>query len=179
MVSSKLEKRVIDLEKNQAKLEQYSRRNNVEFSNIPNDIPDNQLESKIILICRDSGVEVDHNDIEGCHRLPVSRYNRVDNKRVIVKFVKRKHSESLLYKKKSMSSSDFLNVNIPSKIFVSVSLCPYYRFIWGKCKDLQRRFKIHQVFCLGGTVSVKLSESGNPVKIYHVADIPTFNNDDE
>ena len=85
MVNSKLEKRVIDLEKNQAKSEQYSRRNNVEFSNIPNDIPDNQLESKIIQICRDSGVEVDHNDIEGCHRLPVSRYIRVDNKRVIVK----------------------------------------------------------------------------------------------
>ena len=57
----------------------------MEVSNIPNDIPDNQLESKTIQICRDSGVEVDHNDIEGCQRLPVSRYIRVDNKRVIIK----------------------------------------------------------------------------------------------
>ena len=48
VVNSKLEKRVIDLEKNQAKSEQYNRRNNVEFSNIPNDIPDNQLEDKVI-----------------------------------------------------------------------------------------------------------------------------------
>ena len=133
--------------------------NNVEFSNFPNDIPDNQLESKIIKICRESGVEVDHNDIEGCHRLPISRYNRDDNKRVIVKFVNRKHSESLLYKKKSISSRDFSNINIPSKIFVSVSLCPYYQFIWDKCKDLQRRGKMYQVFCLGGTVSYKLLKS--------------------
>ena len=179
MVNSKLEKRVADLEKTQAKSEKYSRRNNVEFSNIPNDIPDNQLESKIVRICRESGVEVDHNDIEGCHRLPISRYSRDDKKKVIVKFVSRKHSESLLYKNKSISSRDFSNINIPSKIFVSLSLCPYYRFIWGKCKDLQRRGKIHQVFCLGGTVSVTLSGSGIPVKIYHVADIPTFNDDGE
>ena len=60
-----------------------------------------------------------------------------------------------------------------------MSLCPCYWFIWGKCKDLQRRVKIHQVFCLGGTVSVKLSESGNPLKISHVTDIPTFNDDAE
>ena len=86
MVNSKLEKRVTDLEKKQGKSEQYSRRNNVEFSNVPNYIPDNQLESKIIQICCESGVEVDHNDTEGCHHLPVSRYSQDDNKRVIIKF---------------------------------------------------------------------------------------------
>ena len=98
---------------------------------------------------------------------------------MIIKFVNRKHSESLPYKKKSISSRDFSNINVSSRIFVSVSSCPYYRFIWGKCKVLQRRGKIHQVFCLGGTVSVKLSESGNPLKISHVTDISTFNDNDE
>ena len=48
VVNSKLQKRVIDLKKNQTKLERYSRRNNVEFSNMPNDITYNQLESKVI-----------------------------------------------------------------------------------------------------------------------------------
>ena len=110
LVNSKLEKRETDLEKNQAKSEQYSRRNNVEFSNIPNDIPNNQLESMVIQICRELSVEVDHNDIECCHRLPVSRYSQSDNKRVIVKFVNRKHSETLFYKKKSISSKDFSNI---------------------------------------------------------------------
>ena len=70
----------------------------MEFINIPNDIPDNQLESKFIQNCRKSGVEIDHNDIEGCHRLPVSRYSRSDNKRVIIKFVNQKNLETLLYK---------------------------------------------------------------------------------
>ena len=70
----------------------------MEFSNIPNDIPDNQLENKVMQICRELGAEVDQNDTEGCHRLPVSRYSRNDNKEVIVKFVNRKNSETLLYK---------------------------------------------------------------------------------
>ena len=110
--------------KTQAKSEQYSRRNNVEFSNIPNDIPDNQWEEKIIQIYRESGMKVDQNNIESCHRLPVSRCSQSDNIKGIVKFVNRKHSETLLYKKKSISSRDFSNIKIPSKIFVSVSLSP-------------------------------------------------------
>ena len=64
-------------------------------------------------------------------------------------------------------------------MLVSVSLCLYYQFIWGKCKDLQRRGRIHQLFCLGGTVSVKLSKSRNPVKNCHVTYVPTFNDEDE
>ena len=43
-------------------------------------------------------------DIEGCHRLPLGRNSTTDNKRVIFKFVNRKHSELMLHSKKSMSS---------------------------------------------------------------------------
>ena len=111
------------------------------FTNTPNDIPDNQLESKGIQICCELGVESDHNDIEECHCLPVSRYSRSDNKRVTVKFVSSKHSEILLYKKKSLSSRDFSDISIPSKTLVPVSLCPFCQFIWGKYKNIQRKGK--------------------------------------
>ena len=45
-VNTLLEKRVIELEKSQAKAEQYSRRKNVEISGIPHEILDNNLEDK-------------------------------------------------------------------------------------------------------------------------------------
>ena len=57
-----------------------------------------------------------------------------------------------------------------------MSLLPIYL---GKCKTLQRNGKIHQVFCLGGAVSVKISASGNPAKNFHFPDIPTFKDEDE
>ena len=114
-VNRKLEEKIVYLEKNQAKGEQYSRRNNIEISGIPNRIPDEDLENTIISICKDSGVEIDPKDIEGCHRLPLSRNSRGQDKRVIVKFVNRKHSEALLRDKKRISSKSFSNLNVPNK----------------------------------------------------------------
>ena len=139
-VNTLLEKGVIDLEKSQAKTEQYSRRNNVEISGIPHEILDNNLEDKVIDICKDAGIEIGHMDIEGCHRLPLSRNNAAGTKRFIVKFVNRKHSEDVLRLKKIISSR--------SKVFISNSLCPYYRYLWDKCKELQRRGIFSQVFFL-------------------------------
>ena len=39
-------------------------------------------------------------DTEGCHRLPIGRNTTNTTKRVIVKFVNRKHSEAMLQQKK-------------------------------------------------------------------------------
>ena len=45
-VNRKLEDKIVYLEKNQAKGAQYSRKNNVEISGIPNTIPDNVLRTQ-------------------------------------------------------------------------------------------------------------------------------------
>ena len=94
-VNQKLEEKIVYLEKNQVEGEQYSHINNIEISGIPNRIPDEDLENTIISICKDSGVEIDSRDIEGCHKLPLSRNSRGQDKRVMVKFVNRKHLEAL------------------------------------------------------------------------------------
>ena len=82
-VNTKLEEQIISLEINETNSEQYSRRNNSELSGIPNDIPEDNLEKVVIDICDNSGMEIEPKDIEGCHRLPVSRYMRNSNKRVL------------------------------------------------------------------------------------------------
>ena len=80
-VNSRLEERIINLEKNQAKGEQYSRRNNVELSGIPNSICDEDLEHTAINIYKKSGIDVNARDTEGCHQLPVSRNSRGHDKK--------------------------------------------------------------------------------------------------
>ena len=58
-VNTLLEKRVSDeLEKSEAETEQYSRRNNVEISGILHETLDNNLEDKVIDICKDAGIEI-------------------------------------------------------------------------------------------------------------------------
>ena len=160
--------RVTELEKQQAKMEQYSRRNDVEISGISNEVSDENLEKKVIDICKESGIDLNPYDIEACHRLPSGRVNTSNSKRVIVKFVNRKHSEAMLRLKKSINSR--------SNVYKTNSLCPYYCFLWGKCKDLQRKGSINQVFCLGAVVTTKVRENGPPIKIFHESNLLFYQN---
>ena len=48
----------------------------------------------------------------------------------------------------------------------------YYRYIWGQCKDLQRRKIIHHVFCQGSVVTIKITDQSLLLKIYYDGDIP-------
>ena len=104
----------------------------------------------MIGIFHDFDVQIEPKDIAGCHRLPFSRYSRDSNKRVIVKFVNRKHPEAMLRNKKSISNKDFSHLNVHGKVFVSVSLCPYY---------------LTQVFCLGSTIAVKVTKRSSKENI--------------
>ena len=76
----------------------------------------------------------------------------------------------------TMSSTAFSRLNI-NKVYVSPSLCPYYRYLWGRCKDLQRRKIIHYIFCLESVVAIKLTEQTLPLKMYHESDIPYSQSD--
>ena len=65
----KLENRVAILESNHNDLAQYGRRNNVVFSGIPENVPDNNLESAVISVFSDINVQVEPRDIEEYHRI--------------------------------------------------------------------------------------------------------------
>ena len=147
-VCGNLEKKVKSLEIQISKDEQYNRHNCVEFSGIPDTINDDNLEDTIIKACKDINIDVSETDIEACHRLPVRCNATNTSNRVIVKFVNQKHAESILTKKLTLSSTDFSRLNINNKVYVNPSLCPYYRYISMRCKDLKCRKMIHHVFCL-------------------------------
>ena len=66
------------------------------------------------------------------------------------------------------------HLNIAGRVFVNASLCPYCRFLWGQCKSLVNMKNIHQVFCLGYVVSIKLYETSHPKTIFLISDIPVF-----
>ena len=76
---------------------------------------------------------------EGCHHLPLGRNSTNENKQVIKKFVNMLQPELMLNLKKNISSK--------SKVYINNLLCPkYYHFPWEKCKDLQRKGNVNQVF---------------------------------
>ena len=66
------------------------------MSGILNEVSDQNIEESIIGICNDSGVDINALDIKGYPRLPFGRNAVKTTKRLIVKFVNRKHSEATL-----------------------------------------------------------------------------------
>ena len=51
-VNQNLQNRIINLEKQQSKLEQYNRRNNIEITGISNEVSNKNLEETVIGICK-------------------------------------------------------------------------------------------------------------------------------
>ena len=66
------------------------------------------------------------------------------------------------------------SINSRSNVYITKSLCPYYRFLWGKCKDLQRKGLIKEVFCLGAVATIKVRKNGLPIKIFHENDMLVY-----
>ena len=95
-VNNILENRIFNLEKQLPKNEQYSCQNNVKISGVSKEIPDQDIEEKVIKICKDSDINISHMDIECCHRLSLRRNTTNTMKQVIVKLVNQKHSEAML-----------------------------------------------------------------------------------
>ena len=81
--TSKLGERIINLEENEANSEQYNRCNNVELFGIPSDIQENNLEKVMIDIYRNSGLEIEQNDIKAYFRLLLFRSSGVSNKELL------------------------------------------------------------------------------------------------
>ena len=81
--TSKLGERIINLEENEANSEQYNRRNNVELFGIPSDIQENNLEKVMIDIYRNSGLEIEQNDIKAYFRRLLFRSSGVSNKELL------------------------------------------------------------------------------------------------
>ena len=72
-VNQNLQHRITNFEKQQTRSEQCNRCNNVKISGILNEVSDQILEHGIIAICKDSRIDVNPLNIEGCHRLPLGR----------------------------------------------------------------------------------------------------------
>ena len=114
-----LENKIIDLEIQNNNLDQYSRRNNVEISGIPQSVSDNQLEEKVVDILKVIDVNITTKDVEACHRLGKKKKN------VIVRVIDRKQRLKALQNKKKLKSIDKNAIGIPNaNLFIRENLTP-------------------------------------------------------
>ena len=160
-----------ELEKYIADIDQYSRRNNVEFRNIPETITSKELEIYVIKLLGSIGVKVESYNIVAVHRL--GRFNQNNNRNVIVRILNRKKAYSCLDNSKKLSES---SNTIYKKIFITENLCPLNKTIFNYLYNLKKDSKIKSVWTFNGNVYFKISGDYNerPIKIQHVDEVDDY-----
>ena len=153
-----MESRILVLETDLNKQDQYNRRNILDIQQIPDSVPDDQLEEKVIEIFNQINVKINAFDTEDCHGMGKSK------KTTIVRFLEKKLSlNRKLYNEKLGFQSD-------ARIFVSENLTPYNQHLAWKCRELKRASKIHSCWSAKGVVKTRRTMNERPTAINHDTD---------
>ena len=157
---------IFNLEKRMNKLEQYTRRENIEISGIAGNIHHNDLDKTVVDLLDRINVKISTNDIEACHKLP----DKQNPNNVIVRFANRKIAISCLRNKKLLKDH---NDPLVSSCFISENLSPAMKEIVEECKSLQQDKLITSVWSYNGSIKIKFNNGfeERTRKIFHLNDL--------
>ena len=181
--------KLVKLERQHHKLEQYTRSECLDFSGIPNSVAPKDLENFILRLLQEIGINLDKSRIVSCHRL-----GKTD--RTIVKFLNRNDDENFYSNKKKLKDADISclfsdddmqgrnDITTGSqndwreggrsrkrKIFVSQYLCPYYRYLYGLVKEKKAEGLIFYFWVFNGIIRMRELQDSRVINITHESDI--------
>ena len=161
-----LENKILTLESEHNSLEQYGRRNNIAITGIPDSLPDQNLEEKVVDILNEVSVNVPPKDIEACHRVGVSKNS---SKKTIVRFINRKHAKKTLISRKKLRKSSSCNCNV----FINENFTVKNKEIAFLGRKLKRSGHLNKICTRNRTVHISSPEiqKGKVLKIYHINDL--------
>ena len=122
--SSKLREQIVSLERQWWSNCQYSRRECLELSGLPESLKNSKLEDTALQLFERLDVEIDSSNREDWHWLPTK-----GPKRVIVKFFKQKDANRIPKIKKNLKGIDLSSIGIRSPVYINDSLCKYYKML--------------------------------------------------
>ena len=160
-------KRLEKLEREQNRSLQYNRRNNIEISGIPANIPTNDLEKEVIKLYQAADITVHgqklaHRDIEACHRIGKKNVT-------IVRYVNRKFAREGLWNGKNLKGKNVYGAD--SAVYINNSFCNEYRHINFLIRKAKKDGKIHHWKVRNGINMVKVAENEEYVEITHRLDL--------
>ena len=130
------------------------------------DIADDVLEQSARQALSLTGISVEPNDLQACHRM-----RKKDC--VIIKFKcrKQKHCVPLNRKTLQNKSFDLTQLKFSGKLFINESMCHENHQLAYNCRQLKNARKIHSAWFYNSTLYIKLVENGPIHKIFHPTDI--------
>ena len=165
---------IAELYELQDQLEQYTRKNSLEFHGIPESAYSSP-EEVVLKISEALEIPVGPQDIEICHKL-----NNKGNKAIIAKFISHKVKSNLYRVRTKLKSvrmtdlfpgSSYATTTEANRIYINENLTSYRRRIMKKANEKRRDGELLSVWSLDGTIFVKTSPAGRPIKINEPEDL--------
>ena len=152
--------RITQLERNNLNNAQHNRRKTLEINSVASDIADDVLEQSVCQALSLTGISVEPDDLQACHR-------------VIIKFKCRKQKHRVLLNRKALQneSLDLTQLKLSGKLFVNESMRHENHQLAYKCRQLKSTRKIHSTWFYNSTLHIKLVENGPIHRIFHPTDI--------
>lgn len=158
----------------QDRLEQYTRKNSLEFPGIPESAY-NSTEEAILKVAEALEVPVNSDDIEISHKL-----NTRGNKAIIAKFISHKAKTNLYRARTKLKhvkladlfpDSSYATKVQSTRIFINENLTSYRRRIMSRANEKRRDGELLSAWSMDGTIYVKTSPNGKPIKIIELEDL--------
>ena len=162
------EEEIAELYYLQDRLEQYTRKNSPESAY-------SSPEEVVLKISEALEVPVGPQDIEISHKL-----NNKGNKAIIAKFISHKVKSNLYRARTKLKSirmadlfpgSSYTTTTEDNRIYINENLTSYRRRIMKKANEKRRDGELLSVWSLDGTIFVKTSPAGRPIKISEPEDL--------
>ena len=158
----------------QDKLEQYTRKNSLEIHGVPESAY-TETEDVVLKLAETLDVSVEPKDIEICHKL-----NRKGNKPIIVKFISHKVKTNLYRARAKLKNVRVSNI-FPQfsssilvqadRIFLNENLTLHRKKIMNRANEMRRNDELLSVWSMDGSIYVKTSPQGKPVRINELEDL--------
>ena len=165
---------LIECEKDVTRIDQYTRRWNVEIQNIPDDVDQDHLKPAIAHALQQMNVNINEDAFEAIHRLKKAKKSKGPAP-VIVRFRKRDDAFETLKKKKDSKKieNNTFGPSMRTKIFIHENLGPRAKRIFDFCLKMQKEGKIFKVWTIKGVTNILFDNDRNekPTQVFHYEEL--------
>ena len=161
-----MQERVVALKRQCGGNSQYSRRECLEITGIPDSISDDDLEETTIKIFDKLDVAIDPSNIEDCHWLKSN-----GPRKVVIKFAKHKDANLIRKNKSRLKGMNLCSIGVKNPVFLNDSLSSYYKMLWRKCEKPISNKYIHAFWVSNGILRLKLTAGRRVHVITHSQDL--------
>ena len=163
-------KRLDKLEREQNMSLQYTRRDTIEITGIPENVVSQKLEEEVLKIYKKAGVQIhgkslDPSDIQACHRIGKKYIT-------ICKFVNRKFAREGLVCGRNLKGTDIYGA---SPVYINSSFCPEFKFLNFLIRKAKSRGDIFLWKVRNGVNLIQVNEGGKFVEVAHKNDLIELN----